>query len=131
MGCVAGRGHVRPTRSRSSTTFSIESGVASGARASDSCWFSRWMSRKVRLRRSSVSSIAVPMAPHQAYSSGTSSSSSFSPKRLAQGQSSRRCSGETAPMSATGGADFRPLTMLLLKLRATASHSPRRISGGE
>ena len=38
---------------------------------------------------------------------------------------------ETAPISATGAWTGRPLTTALLKLRATASHSPRRISAGE
>jgi hypothetical protein len=38
---------------------------------------------------------------------------------------------ETAPISATGASTGRPLTMELLKLRATASHRPRRISAGE
>ena len=60
-----------PTRSRSSTTLSIESGVpSSGTRARPSCWRRRWISPKERLRGSSASSMAVPMAPHQAYSSG-------------------------------------------------------------
>ena len=38
---------------------------------------------------------------------------------------------DTAPISATGASTGRPFTIELLKLRATASHSPRRISAGE
>ena len=34
---------------------------------------------------------------------------------------------DTAPIRATGAVTFRPFMMLLLKLRATASHNPRRI----
>ncbi len=69
------------------------------------------------------------MAPHQAYSSGTSSSFSW---RLNASRSAAVTPAfcETAPMSATGFVTGRPLTMLLLKLRATASHSPRRMSAG-
>ena len=83
-----------------------------------------------RLRGSSASSMAVPMAPHQANSGGTNRSPSGSEK------ASRRAPVtpafcETAPISATGASTGRPLTMALLKLRATASHRPRRISAGE
>ena len=52
--------------------------------SSTSCCRKRCTSRMERLRGSSASRIAVPIAPHQAYSSGTKSCSARQRERLAQ-----------------------------------------------
>ena len=83
-----------------------------------------------RFSVSSASSIAAPIAPHQAQNGGTIScdSSSSNVSRSASTTPSLRA---TAPMKRTGASIVRPFTTLLLKFCATARQSPRRISAGE
>jgi len=57
--------------------------------------------------------MAVPIAPHQAYSSGTISSSAASRKASRKARTTPLFC-ETAPINATGGTTARPLTMLAL-----------------
>src|ERR1039458_705200 len=83
-----------------------------------------------RLRDSSASRIAVPMAPHQAYSSGTKSCSAVRPN-ASRSALTTPVFCDTAPISATGAPTGRPFTTELLKLRATASHNPRNPATGE
>src|ERR1039458_1256652 len=126
----AAGGTYTPTRSLSCTTFSEESGFVSWMLSSTSCCRRRCTSRMERLRCSSASRMAVPMAPHQAYSAGTKSCSAVSEK-ASRSALTTPAFCDTAPISATGASTGRPFTTELLKLRATASHSPRRISAGE
>ena len=118
------------TRSRSRTTLSSVSGVPSKGRTWPACWCRRWISPNDRFSVSSASSIAAPMAPHQAQNGGTIRCDSSS-SNVSRSASTTPSLLATAPMKRTGASTVRPLTTLLLKFCATARQSPRRISAGE
>ena len=121
----------RRTRSRSCTTFSVESGLVSCTLSSGIV-----LAQAVDLQDGAFARLlglqngradgAAPgvLLGHEELLRGKR-------EGLAQRAASRRHSAtprRSAPPAASTG---RPLTMELLKLRATASHRPRRISAGE
>ena len=121
----------RPTRSRNCTTFAVESGCVSCT-----LLFGFVLAQAVDLAGSTLALLlglqnggadgAAPgvLRGHEEVCSASSEKASRSAP-----VTPAFC--DTAPISATGAATGRPFTIELLKLRATASHSPRRISAGE
>src|SRR3989304_3593448 len=118
------------TRSRRKTTFSVErDGHEGNARSAGSSPAGPVATTGAFPPVRSRDAAAAPRAAMWAKPRGRTTSSEENPKASRIARTTPEFPN-SPPTSATFGTGSFPLLMLLLKLRATASHSPLRISSG-